>query len=68
MPDDITLIDILRNQIELVKNSMKNHEKMYNACCCSVKDMSRGYKPVTVQDTREVTCQFILSPFTSVNV
>jgi hypothetical protein len=53
---DLTLSEILKQQIELTRHFLNSQERMYEAYCTAVENMSAGYKPVTLEDTKEVSC------------
>ncbi|XP_069703388.1 uro-adherence factor A-like [Periplaneta americana] len=50
---DMAFSEILRRQIDLTKHFMNSQQRMYEAYCNSVQSLSSGYKPVTLQDTRQ---------------
>lgn len=55
-PVDLTLIKVLKQQIELTRHFMNSQQRMYEAYCAAVENISADYKPVTLEDTRQVNC------------
>jgi hypothetical protein len=55
-PYDLALNVILRHQIELTKHFIISQQRMYEAYCTSIENMSANYKPVTLEDTKQVSC------------
>jgi len=55
-PVDLLLNEILRHQIELTKHFINSQQRMYQAYCTSVENISADYKPVTLEDTKQVSC------------
>ncbi|XP_021916818.1 uncharacterized protein LOC110828406 isoform X2 [Zootermopsis nevadensis] len=52
-PVDLTLIKVLKQQIELTRHFMNSQQRMYEAYCAAVENISADYKPVTLEDTRQ---------------
>jgi hypothetical protein len=59
-PFDLALSVILRNQIELTKHFINSQQKIYEAYCTSIENMAANYKPVTLEDTKQVRCSSVL--------
>lgn len=59
-PFDLALSVILRHQIELTKHFINSQQKIYEAYCTSIENMAANYKPVTLQDTKQVRCSRVL--------
>jgi len=59
-PFDSALSVILRHQIELTKHFINSQQKIYEAYCTSIENMAANYKPVTLEDTKQVRCSRVL--------
>jgi len=59
-PFDSALSVILRHQIELTKHFINSQQKIYEAYCTSIENMAGNYKPVTLEDTKQVRCSRVL--------
>jgi hypothetical protein len=53
---DLAFNEIIKHQIELTKHFISSQQRMYQAYCTSVENMSANYKPVTLEDTKQVSC------------
>ncbi|PNF17703.1 hypothetical protein B7P43_G07343 [Cryptotermes secundus] len=52
-PVDLAFSEIIKHQIELTKHFINSQQRMYQAYCTSVENMSANYKPVTLEDTKQ---------------
>jgi hypothetical protein len=55
---DLAFSEIVKHQIELTKHFINSQQRMYQAYCTSVENMSANYKPVTLEDTKQVSCLY----------
>jgi hypothetical protein len=53
---NLALSVVLKHQIELTKHFINSQQRMYEAYCTSIENMSANYKPVTLEDTKQVSC------------
>jgi hypothetical protein len=65
IPADLTFSDILKQQIELTRHFINSQQRMYQVYHAAVEKISADYKPITLEDTRQVICY--LYPYIIIN-
>lgn len=53
---DLAFSEVIKHQIELTKHFINSQQRMYQVYCSSVENLSANYKPVTLEDTKQVSC------------